>query len=59
MTAAGAAVDEIARAEAQQRSSGSDSAQLLGALVGSVLISGVIGLVAGLVLSLRGRSRGA
>lgn len=59
MTAAGAAADEIARAEAQQRSSGTDSSQLFGALVGSVLISGVIGLIAGLVLSPRGRSRSA
>lgn len=59
MTAAGAAANEIARAEAQQRSSGTDSSQLFGALVGSVLISGVIGLIAGLILSRRDRSRGA
>jgi len=53
MTAAGAAADEIARAEAQQRSSGTDAAQLTGALVGSILVSGVIGLIGGLLIRWR------
>jgi uncharacterized protein DUF4199 len=53
MAAAGAAADEIARAEAQQRSSGTDAAQLTGALVGSILVSGVIGLIGALLIRWR------
>ena len=53
MVAQGAAPEAIAQMEAGQRASGSDVAQLTGALVGTTVISLLIGAVAGAVMRTR------
>ena len=53
MTAAGDSAAAIAAMEQQQRASATDAAQLTGAVVGSTVISLVIGIVAGAVMRSR------
>jgi hypothetical protein len=53
MSAAGAAAAEIAEAEARQRASGTDSAQLWGAFLGSIIVSAILGVVGWLVMRRR------
>ena len=56
MDAAGATPEAIAQMEAAQRASGTDRAQITAALVGSPIVSLLIGLVAGVIM--RTRTRG-
>ena len=53
MAATGATPDAIAQMEASQRASGTDSAQLTGALIGTAIISLVIGALAGAIMRTR------
>jgi len=46
----GASAEAIATMEARQRASGTDAAQVAGALIGTTLISTVISLIAGAIL---------
>jgi hypothetical protein len=45
MAAVGASAEEMATAEAQQRASATDSAQLWGAVIGSLVVSAVLGFI--------------
>jgi hypothetical protein len=56
---AGASADEIEQMVMRQRASATARAQLIGALVGTLIISTVIGLVGALGLRVSGRSRPA
>lgn len=47
LTASGASAEAVAKAEATQRAAGTDKAQLLGALIGTTIVSLVIALFAG------------
>ena len=53
MAADGATAEAIARMEAGQRASGTDRAQLTGALTGTTLVSLVIGAIAGAMMRTR------
>ena len=59
MSEAGASAQAMSQAEASQRASGTDGAQLLGALVGTAIIAPIIGLVAGFVMRRRSPARPA
>ena len=50
MTAAGLSADLIATAEAAQRASGGDAAQLVGAVIGTTILTLLISLIAGAFL---------
>lgn len=53
MSADGATPEAIARMEASQRASGTDRAQLIGAFIGTIVVSLVIGAAAGAVMRTR------